>query len=89
MSKQTNKNRRKYLNILLFEVLIPVQEWEKIEGTLKLLLVLNLFGKRSKDTDQQFCHNISQKQDSGQFPPDSLVLVMGLYKVGLESYTFK
>lgn len=63
--------------------------WEKIEGTLKLLLVLNMFGRRGKDTDQQFCHNISQKQDSGQFPPDSLVLVMGLYKVGLESYTFK
>lgn len=48
MSKQTNKNRRKYLNILLFEVLIPVQEWEKIEGTLKLLLVLNLFGKKKQ-----------------------------------------
>lgn len=72
---------------------------KNLKATLELLLVLlllYLFGRRRKDVDgsiftgpHHFCYDISQRQDSGQFHPNPLILVMGLYKGGLASYSFK
>lgn len=99
ITKKKTQTEQRWWRFLLLEVLIPEKESEKFESNFRtvasLIIIISVWQKEKRcgcsifTGPQHFCHDTSQRQDSGQFHPNPLILVMGLYKGGLANYSFK